>query len=54
MFNLQDNILPSLLNGIAPFLLLVKDDKDIIFGMCSFNYIYHKNKLKIKINIFLQ
>ena len=50
MFNLQDNILPSLLNGIAPFLLLVKDDKDIIFGMCSFNYIYLKNKLKIKIN----
>ena len=50
MFNLQDNILPSLLNGIAPFLLLVKDDKDIIFGICSFNYIYLKNKLKIKIN----
>ena len=50
MFNLQDNILSSLLNGIAPFLLLVKDENDIIFGMCSFNYIYHKNKLKIKIN----
>ena len=40
MFNLRDIILSSLLNGFAPFLLLVKDENDIIFGMCSFNYIY--------------
>ena len=50
MFNLQNDILPSLLNGIAPFLLLVKDENDNIYGLCSFNYIYFKNKLKIKIN----
>ena len=50
MFNLQNNILPPLLNGIAPFLLLVKDENDIIYGICAFNYIYHKSKLKIKIN----
>ena len=50
MFNLQNNIAISLLNGIAPFLLLVKDENDKIYGICSFNYIYHKNKLKIKIN----
>ena len=50
MFNLQNNILSPLLNGIAPFLLLVKDENDNIYGVCAFNYIYHKNKLKIKIN----
>ena len=50
MFNLQNNILSPLLTGIAPFLLLVKDENDNIYGVCAFNYIYHKNKLKIKIN----
>ena len=50
MFNLNNNIISSLLNGIAPFLLLVKDENENIYGVCAFNYIYHKNKLKIKVN----
>ena len=50
MFNLNNNIISSLLTGIAPFLLLVKDENENLYGLCAFNYIYHKNKLKIKIN----
>ena len=50
MFNLNNNIISSLLNGIAPFLLLVKDENENINGICAFNFIYHKNKLKIKVN----
>ena len=66
MFNLQKDILSPMLNGISPFLLLVKEqnnnaiindddnenDNEIenIKGMCSFNYIYHENRLKLKIN----
>ena len=49
MFNLQNNILPSLVNGITPFLLLVKEG-DTIYGACAFNYVYNKEKLTLKIN----
>jgi len=64
MFNLQKDILSSMLNGMSPFLLLVQEqnsnaiNNDIdnvneienIKGICAFNYIYYENKLKIKIN----
>ena len=66
MFNLQKDILSPMLNGISPFLLLVQEqnnnainddnendnDNEIenMKGMCAFNYIYHENRLKIKIN----
>ena len=59
MFNLQNNLLSSMLNGIAPFILIVQenfnknnDDNKIekIFGICAFNYIYQNNKLILKIN----
>ena len=49
MFNLQSNISPSLITGITPFLLLVKEE-DTLYGICTLNYKYTKNKLTLKIN----
>ena len=64
MFNLQKDILSTMLNGISPFLLLVQEQNsnainddneneneiENIKGICAFNYIYNENRLKIKLN----
>ena len=59
MFNLQKQLSPNIINGIAPFIILIKEEnnnnkksneKDNIFGCCAFNYMFKKNKLKIKIS----
>ena len=58
MFNLQSHLSSKMFNGIAPFLLLVKDenynnnqlkDNENIFGICAFNHLKINNKLKIRI-----
>jgi len=57
MFSLQNHLSSKMLNGITPFLLLVKDENnkdsknlENIFGICAFNYAKINNKLKIRIN----
>lgn len=59
MFNLQKKLSPNIISGIAPFILLIKEesnnnkktnDIENIFGCCIFNYMFKKNKLKIKIS----
>ena len=59
MFGLQNHLSSRILNGITPFVLLVKDknnnNKDTknlknIFGICAFNYVKINNKLKIRID----
>ena len=62
MFNIKQNIISHLLKGISPYLIYIYDDihnsmennwiniENNIYGICTFNYIYIKNKLKIIIN----
>ena len=59
MFNLQKHLSTNIINGIAPFIILIKEEnnnnkksneKENIFGCCAFNYIFKNNKLKIKIS----
>ena len=49
MFNLQKDIKSSLINGITPFLLLVKEE-GALYGLCALYYIYNKNQLSLKIS----
>ena len=63
MFNLKKNLQSSLINGIAPCLILIKDkflpapevknkSKKIIYGVCGLYYIYNikNNLLTLKIS----
>ena len=61
MFKTQNNILPNLLKGISPYLIILYENfpgeqnnwlslRNNIFGICTFNYEYKKGKLKIIIN----
>ena len=59
MFNLQSDISSSMLNGITPFILLIKEginnnqinENENLYGCCIFNYEKeNNNKLKIRIN----
>ena len=61
MFKTQNNIVPNLLKGISPYLIILYEElpgghnnwlslKNNIFGICTINYEYKKNKLKIIIN----
>ena len=63
MFQIQNNLMQSTINGISPYILLIKEileensDKNIedkierntIYGICSLFYILNKNKVSIKI-----
>ena len=61
MFKIQNNIIPNLFKGISPYLIYIHDDlpsgqnnwinlRNNIFGICTINYEYKNNKLKIIIN----
>ena len=63
MFNLKNKLIPNMINGIAPFILLIKEDnyninifnkqikeKENIYGCCAFNFTKQNNKLKIRIS----
>ena len=64
MFQIKNNLMQSSINGISPYILLIKEiseennDKNIedkierntIYGICSLFYIYNKNKISIKIS----
>ena len=61
MFKTQNNIVPNLLKGISPYLIILYEDfpgiqnnwlnlRNNIFGICTINYELKKNKLKIIIN----
>ena len=63
MLNLKSKIITNVENGFSPFLLLVKEEninnnifnkqiqeKEQVYGCCSFNYIEQKHRIRIKIN----
>ena len=60
MFNLKNNLMINMTNGISPFLLLVKEDnyninifnkqikeKENIYGICAFNILLYEDKSRI-------
>ena len=61
MFRTKNNIVPNLLKGISPYLIILFEEfpgeqnnwlnlRNNIFGICTINYELKKNKLKININ----
>ena len=61
MFKTQNNIVPNLLKGVSPYLIIIYDEipgehnnwmyiRNNIFGICTINYEYKNSKLKIIIN----
>ena len=61
MFRTKNNIVPNLLKGISPYLIILYEDfpgeqnnwlslRNNIFGICTINYEYKNNKLRILIN----
>ena len=62
MFNLKNKLAFNLINGISPFLILVKEEnyninifnkqiqeKENIYGCCAFNFTKQNNKINIRI-----